>query len=118
MYFNYVSQSKIIAKLVRSNRGRENEVIAGLQSYFLRSTSFPNSSFRFGSSVENHGTESFWPIMQRSRLNLWINFLKDLYHQGHFTASIACHADALRFSFMGFFCQSSVKLRSCGTTTV
>ena len=39
--------------------------------------------------------------MPISRLNWWINFFKDLCDQGHFDVSIAYHADALRFSFMG-----------------
>ena len=53
LYLNYVSQSKITPRLVRSDSGSENVVIAGLQRFFLRSTDFANSSFRFGSSTAN-----------------------------------------------------------------
>ena len=53
LYQNSVSQSKITPRLVRSDRGSENVVIAGLQRYFLRSTNFGNSSFIFGSSTAN-----------------------------------------------------------------
>ena len=49
LYLNYASQSKITPRLVRSDRGSENVVIAGFQRYFLRSTDLDNSSFRFGS---------------------------------------------------------------------
>ena len=101
LYLNYVSQSKITPRLVRSDRGSENVAIAGLQRYFLRSNDFANSSFRFGSSTANQRIESWWSIMRRSRLNWWINFFKDLRDQSHFDASIAYHVDALRFSFMG-----------------
>ena len=101
LYLNYVSQSKITPRLVRSDRGSENVINARLQRYFLRSTDFANSSFRIGSSTANQRIPSWWSIMRRSRLNWWINFFKDLRDQGHFDASIAYHVDALRFSFMG-----------------
>ena len=101
LYLNYVSQSKIAPRIVRSDRGSENVIIAGLQRYFLRSTNFANSSFKFDSSAANQRIESWWSIMRRSRLNWWINFFKDLRHQGDFDATIAYHVDALRFSFMG-----------------
>ena len=100
-YLNYVSQSKVTPRLVRSDRGSENVVIVVLQRLFLRSTNFANSSFRFGSSTVNQRIESWWSIMRRSRLNWWINFFKDLRDQGHFDASIAYRVDALRLSFMG-----------------
>ena len=72
---NYVSQSKITRRSLRSDRGSENVVIAGLQRYFLRSADFANS-FRFGSSTANQRIESWWSIMRRSRLDWWINFSK------------------------------------------
>ena len=34
LYLNYVSQSKVTSRLVRSNRGSENVVIAALQRFF------------------------------------------------------------------------------------
>ena len=101
LYLTYVSQSKITPRLVRSTKASENIIIAGLQRSFLRSTNFANSSFRFGSSTANQRIESWWSIMRISRLNWWINFFKDLRDQGHFDASIACHVDVLRFSFLG-----------------
>ena len=76
LFLNYVSQSNITLRLVRSNKESENVVIAGLQRYMLRSTSFLNSSFRFGSSAANQRVESWWSIIWRLRLNWWINISK------------------------------------------
>ena len=97
LYLNYVSQSKITPRLVKSDWGSEKVVIAELLRHFLRSNDFGNSSFRFGTSTAKQIIESWWSIIRRSRLN----FFKDLRDQGHFDASIAYHVDALRFSFMG-----------------
>ena len=63
LFLNYASQSNITLRLVRSNKESENVVIAGLQRYMLRSTSFLNSSFRFGSSAANQRVESWWSII-------------------------------------------------------
>ena len=99
-YLNYVSQSKFTPRLVRSNRGSENLIIAGLQRYYLRSTNFANSSLKVGSSTANQRIESWWSVMRRSRLNWWIKFFKDPRDQGHFDATNAYHVHALRFSFI------------------
>ena len=97
LHLNYISQSKITPRLVKSDWESEKVLITELLRHFLKSNDFRNSSFRFGSSTAKQRIESWWSIIRRSRLN----FFKDLRDQSHFDASIAYQVDALRFSFMG-----------------
>ena len=76
-------------RIVRAERGSENTIIEGLQS-FLRASDL-SSRFQNGSSTRNQRIESWWNQLRRLRLNWWINYLKDMRDISIFDNSLKYH---------------------------
>ena len=75
-YFaNCIVCLQLAPRLIRSNKGSENVVVAGTQRFFRKfgeDDMAGINSFKFGPSTRNQRIEAWWT---RTRLSWWINFL-------------------------------------------
>lgn len=72
-------------RIVRSDCGTENVVIAGMQCYFRAECTDDHSgekAHRYGSSPSNQRIEGWWSSFRRSRSNWWINHFKEMVRLG------------------------------------
>ena len=91
--------------IVRSDRGSENVILAGIQQYFRHNDADQfagRNSFRYGTSTANQRIEAWWSQFRRHRANWWINFFKDMTALGIFDASNEIHLQCIRFYFYQF----------------
>ena len=89
--------------IVRSDRGTENVVFAGIQQYFRHNDTDQfagRNSFRYGTSTANQRIEAWWSQLRRHRANGLINFFKDMAALGIFDASNENHLQCIRFCFL------------------
>ena len=104
LYLNCVSDLNLLPRLVRTDRGSENVIIAGCQRFFRRNHSDSNSghdSFRYGPSTRNQRIESWWSIFRKNRSDWWISFFKDLCDSDAYDPSTPAHVECARFCFGG-----------------
>ena len=103
-YLDCVSKlNNVIPMIVRSDRGTENVVLAGIQQYFRHNDADQfagRNSFRYGTSTANQRIEAWWSQLRRHRANWWINFFKDMTALGIFDASNEIHLQCIRFCFL------------------
>ena len=89
-------------KLLRTDNGIENVIMAAMQAYF-RSDGDDElagiNAHRYGSSPANQGIECWWSFLRKNRSNWWINFFKDLIEPGHFNTSSDVEKECLWYCF-------------------
>ena len=93
----------LVPRKVRTDRGSENIVIAGIQRFlrrFHQDSASAKESFKYGKSTSNQRIEAWWSFFRRSRMNWWINFCKDLEETTDFDPGIDYHIDCFRFCFL------------------
>ena len=99
-YLDCVSNlNNVIPMIVRSDRGSENVVLAGIQQYFRYNgiDQFAGgNSLRYGASTANQRTEAWWSQLRLYRANWWINIFKDMTALGMFDASNEIHLQCVR----------------------
>ena len=73
--------------IVRSDRGSENVVLAGIQQYFRHNDADQfagRNSFRYGTSTANQRIEAWWSQLRCHRANWWVKFFKHITALGIF----------------------------------
>lgn len=90
-------------RLVQTDCGTENVLIASLQSVFRGREQDPFSglrSHRYGTSTSNQRIEAWWSILRRFRSEWWISLFKDLASYGAFQSGNQKHVFCLQYCFM------------------
>lgn len=85
MYLDAVQSLKGCPRLVRSDCGTENVLIAAMQSYFRANNEDERANtnaHQYGSSPSNQRIESWWSFFRRSRSNWWIDLFKGMSDSG------------------------------------
>lgn len=102
-FFDYIQETNIVPRVIRTDRGSENVTIGGIQRYLRRNHQdrfSGNASFRYGTSTSNQRIESWWSQFRKSRSTWWINLFKDLRDNDLFDGSIRYHVDSIKFCFL------------------
>lgn len=102
-YLSCVKQMKGCPRLVQTDCGTENVVLASIQGVFCRNASNPYSgpnSHRYGSSPANQRIEAWWSHFRKNNSEWWIDLFKDLVAYGCFEPGNFIHVCCLQFSFM------------------
>ena len=102
-FLRCIEHLKNVPRCVRTDRGSENIIIAGIQRYFRRNGTDQmagQASFMFGTSTSNQRIESWWSIFKRNRASLWINIFKDMIDTAIFNPGIPFHVECARFCFL------------------
>ena len=89
--------SNVIPMIVRSDRGSENVVLAGIQEYFRHNGADQfagRNSFRYGTSTANQRIEAWWSLFRRQTANWWMTAL------GIFHVSNEIPLQCIRFCFL------------------
>ena len=87
---------------LRTNRGTENTIISSAQCFLRRNGTDSHAGLkahRFGSSHSNQRIEAWWAFLRRSWSSWWINFFKDLIHEGKLDTSNKLHLECVWFCF-------------------
>ena len=80
-YLSCVKQIKGCLRVVQTDCGTENVVLAAIQGVFCRNASYPYSgpySHRYGSSPANQCIEAWWSHYRKNNSESWIYLFKDL----------------------------------------
>lgn len=104
LYLDCIKKLNLIPRMVRTDRGSENVVIAGCQRFFRRAHNDTNSgydSFRYGASTRNQRIEAWWSIFRKNRSDWWISFFKDLCDSDAYDPSSPIQVECARFCFGG-----------------
>jgi len=102
LYLDSVQNLRGCPRVVRSDCGTENCVIAGMQCFFR---AHGNDDFsgakahRYGSSPSNQRIEGWWSSFRRSRSSWWIDFFKDMQQSGVLELGNIFHMRCLWFCF-------------------
>lgn len=84
-YLDTVEKLKGCPKIVRTDCGSENVIIAGMQCYFRAESSDEFSkekAHQYGSSPANQRIEGWWSSFGKSRSSFWRNWFKDMVDAG------------------------------------
>lgn len=96
-FLKAVKEFDLLPKCIRVDRGSENVVLGGMQTFFHGD----ETCFRYGPSTQNQRIESWWSTFRRNRCNWWISFFKDFcFESDLLDLSIAFHVELLRFCFI------------------
>ena len=90
-------------RLIQTDCGTENGIIASLQSVFRSQDQDQFSglrSHRYGTSTSNQRIEAWWSILRRFRSEWWISLFKDLATYGAFQSGNLKHMFCLQYCFM------------------
>ena len=104
LFVRTINELNLLPRIVRTDRGSENVVIAGCQRFFRREHLDSNSgynSFRYGPSTRNQRIESWWSVFRKNRTDWWISFFKDLCDAGSYDSSVPIQVECCRFCFTG-----------------
>ena len=97
-------QFRSVPRAVRSDWGRENMIICGIQCFLSRNVKdliSNKNSFVHVSSARNQRIECWWSILRLCRLNWWINVFKDMSAENIVDTNLTYHVEFLRFCFLG-----------------
>ena len=101
-YLDAVKKYNGCPKLLRTDNGTENVIMAAMQAYF-RSDGDDElagiNAHRYGSSPANQRIECWWSFLRKNRSNWWINFFKDLVEAGHLNTSSDAEKECLWYCF-------------------
>lgn len=102
LYLDAVENLKGCPRVVRSDCGTENVIIAGMQSYFRAdgNDEFAGTkAHQYGSSPTNQRIEGWWSFFRRSNSSWWINLFKDMCDSGVLALGNDFHMRCLWFCF-------------------
>ena len=102
-YLECVKEVGGCPRLVQTDCGTENGVIACLQSVFRGQDQDQFSghrSHRYGTSPSNQRIEAWWSIFRRFRSEWWISLFKDLASYGAFQSGNQKHMFCLQYCLM------------------
>lgn len=114
LYLDSVQKLKGCPRVVRSDCGTENCLIAAMQSFFR---AHDNDEFsgakahRYGSSPSNQRIEGWWSGFRRSRSNWWIHFFKDMVQSGELELGNIFQMKCLWFCFSKLIQEELDKVR-------
>lgn len=89
-------------RIVRSDCGTENVLLAAIQCYFRNNGSdefAAAKAHQYGSSPSNQQIEGWWSSFAQSRSNWWINFFKSMCESGVVELGNVFHMECLWFCF-------------------
>ena len=102
-------------RLVQTDCGTENVVVAAIQGVFCTNApppfDGPNSHW-YGSSPSNQCIEAWWSYYRKQNSGWWIDFFKDLASSGNFEPGNLIHACCLQFCFMALIQEELDKVAS------
>lgn len=107
-YLSCVKQINGCPRVIQTDCGTENVVLAAIQGVFCRNASNPYSgpySHRYGSSPANQRIEAWWSHYRKNNSGWWIDLFKDLTAYGCFEPGNFIHVCCLQFSFMALIQQ-------------
>lgn len=102
-FIDTISTFGRVPRCIRVDRGSENIIIGGMQSFLRRNDNDSVSgdkSFVYGPSTRNQRIEAWWSIFKKSRAVWWINYFKDMCDSGIFDPSHDFHKECIRFCFL------------------
>ena len=112
-YLNCVKQIQRCPRLVQTDCGTENVVVAAIQGVFCNIAAPPFNgpqSHRYGSSPANQRIEAWWSYLRKSSSGWWIDLFKDLVAFGYFEQGNLIHTCCLQFCFMALIQQELGKV--------
>ena len=89
-------------KLLRTDNGTENVIMAAMQAYFRGDGDDDLAGInahRYGSSPANQRIECWWSFLRKNLSNWWINFFQDLVEAGHLNTSSDAEKECLWYCF-------------------
>ena len=101
-FLECVSQYAACPRILRTDCGTENGVMAAMQCYFRQASNDEHSginSHRYGSSPSNQRIENWWSFYSRGKGHWWKNFFKDLVERGIVETGSELHMECLWFCF-------------------
>lgn len=102
LYLDTVQSLKGCPKIVRSDCGTENVILAAMQCKLRASHQDQfagDKAHRYGSSPSNQRIEGWWSFLKRSRSAWWISFFKDMSESGVLDLGDPFHMESLWFCF-------------------
>ena len=102
LYLNAVHSLNGCPRIVRSDCGTENVIIAAMQCYFRFNDNDEHGGLQahqYGSSPSNQRIEGWWSFFRRSCTNWWINLFKDLCDSGLLQLGNNFHMKCLWFCY-------------------
>ena len=102
-FLSAIQQLGGVPRLVRSDKGTENTLIATIQKMFRsddRDGLAGGKSFIQGKSTANQRIEAFWSKLRQGCGGWWMNFFKDLRDSGTYKDYDLLHRECLKFCFM------------------
>ena len=102
LFKNAIMEVEGSPTLLRTDRGTENTIISSAQCFLRRNGTDSHAGLkahRFGSSHSNQRIEAWWAFLRRSWSSWWINFFKDLIHEGKLDTSNKLHLECVWFCF-------------------
>ena len=94
-FLQAVSKDNACPRMVRTDRGTENVILAAAQSFFANSM----QAHAYGPSHHNQRIEAWWANLKKSMTSWWINFFKDLIDEGVYDPSNLLQLECMRFCF-------------------
>lgn len=101
-FLECVKQYAACPRLLRTDCGTENGVMAAIQCYFRQGFDDEYSginSHRYGTSTSNQRIENWWSFYSRGKGHWWRNFFKDLVDRGIVQTGSEMHMECLWFCF-------------------
>ena len=102
-FLSTVQQLGGVPRLVRTDKGTENAMVAVLQKLFRRNdrdTLAGDKSIIQGKSTANQRIEAFWSKLKQGGGGWWVNFFKDLRDSGIYMDHNPVHRECLKLCFM------------------
>ena len=96
VFLQTVSKDNACPRMIRTDRGTENVLLAAAQSFFVNSM----RAHAYGPSHHNQRIEAWWAYLKKSMTSWWINFLKDLIDEGVYDPSNLLQLECMRFCFV------------------
>lgn len=102
-FLSTVQQLGGVPRLIRSDKGTENTLIAVLQKLFRnndRDELAGDRSIIQGKSSANQRIEAFWSKFKQGGGGWWVNFFKDLRDSGTYRDHDPLHRECIKLCFM------------------
>ncbi|XP_055073955.2 uncharacterized protein [Misgurnus anguillicaudatus] len=90
-------------RMLRADMGTENSVIRDVQRYLRRGDADPlagERSFIYGKSTANQRIESWWGILRKECVDLWLKYFHQIKDEGYFDGSFL-DKNLVLFCFLG-----------------
>ncbi|XP_046858691.1 uncharacterized protein LOC124452149 [Xenia sp. Carnegie-2017] len=102
LFYDCISNMQLCPKILRTDRGTENGIMASAQCFLRRDGTDTHSdvnAHQYGSSHSNQRIEAWWAMLRRSWASWWMNFFKDLIAKGVLDTSNVLQLECLWFCF-------------------